>query len=112
MLTTHQATRKYGTPNVTGEGYLTTIVCPYPLRIAWDIDSTTSKVRCHKLIAGKLLAVSVTITGFAMYQNVQWVALIALITGVIGKFLTNFFIEDDTKTRKQRGSRKNPTRIS
>jgi hypothetical protein len=24
-----------------------------------------------------LLAVSVTITGFAMYQNVQWVALIA-----------------------------------
>lgn len=59
-----------------------------------------------------LLAVSVTITGFAMYQNVQWVALIALITGVIGKFLTNFFKEDDTKTRKQRGSRKNSTRIS
>jgi hypothetical protein len=47
-----------------------------------------------------LLAVSVTITGFTMYQNVQWVALIALITGVIGKFLTNFFIEDDTETRK------------
>ena len=57
MLTTHQATRKYGIPNVTGKGYLTTIVCPYPLRIAWDIDSTTSKVRCHKLIADKLLAV-------------------------------------------------------
>ena len=45
-----------------------------------------------------LLAVSVTITGFAMYQNIQWVALIALITGVIGKFLTNFFTEDNTKT--------------
>jgi hypothetical protein len=59
-----------------------------------------------------LLAVSVTITGFAMYQEIQWVALIALITGVMGKFLTNFFTEDDTKTRKQRGSRKNPTSIS
>jgi hypothetical protein len=54
MLTTQQATRKYGAPNVTGAGYLTTIVCPYPLRIAWDTDSTTNKVRCHKLIADKL----------------------------------------------------------
>ncbi len=57
MLTTQQTVRKYGTPNVTGEGYLTTITCPYSLRIAWDTDSTTSKVRCHKLIADKLLAV-------------------------------------------------------
>lgn len=59
-----------------------------------------------------LLAVSVTITGFAMYNNVQWVALTALITGVIGKFLTNFFKDDDIKTRKQGRSRKNPSRIS
>ena len=59
-----------------------------------------------------LLAVSVAITGFAMYENVQWVALTSLITGIIGKFLTNFFKEDDTKTRKQRRSRKNSTRIS
>ena len=59
-----------------------------------------------------LLAVSVTITGFAMYGNVQWVALTALITGVIGKFLTNFFKEDDTEERKQRRSRKNSTRVS
>jgi hypothetical protein len=59
-----------------------------------------------------LLAVSVTITGFAMYENVQWVALTALITGVIGKFLTNFFKDDDIKTRKQGRSRKNPSRVS
>ena len=59
-----------------------------------------------------LLAVSVAITGFAMYNNVQWVALTALITGVIGKFLTNFFKEDDIKTRKQGRSRKNSTRVS
>ena len=59
-----------------------------------------------------LLAVSVTITGFAMYENVQWVALTALITGVIGKFLTNFFKDDNIKTRKQGRSRKNPSRVS
>lgn len=57
MLTTQQATKKYGTPNETGAGYLETVVCPYPLRIAWDTDSTTSKVRCHKLIAPNLKAV-------------------------------------------------------
>jgi hypothetical protein len=57
MLTTQQTIKKYGTPNITGEGYLTTIVCPYPLHIAWDTDTTTTKVRCHKLIADKLLAV-------------------------------------------------------
>jgi len=59
-----------------------------------------------------LLAVSVTITGFAVYENVQWVALTALITGAIGKFLTNFFKEDGTKERKQRRGRKNSTRVS
>ena len=40
-----------------------------------------------------LLAVSTTITSFALYKDIQWVALTALIIGVIGKFLTNFFTE-------------------
>lgn len=57
MLTTAQAIAKYGKPTETGAEYLTTISCPYPLRIAWDTDTTTTRVRCHKLIADKLLAV-------------------------------------------------------
>ena len=40
-----------------------------------------------------LLATSTAITGFAMYEDVKWVALTALITGVVGKFLTNFFTD-------------------
>jgi len=40
-----------------------------------------------------LLAVSTAITGYAMYEDIKWVALTALLTGVIGKFLTNFFTE-------------------
>jgi len=41
-----------------------------------------------------LLVVSTTITGYVMHEDVKWVALTALITGVVGKFLTNFFTED------------------
>jgi len=41
-----------------------------------------------------LLGVSTLITTFAVYENVHWVAITALITGVVGKFLTNFFTEE------------------
>jgi len=41
-----------------------------------------------------LLGVSTTITGFAIYEEAKWVAIVALIAGVVGKFLTNFFGED------------------
>lgn len=50
-MTTQQATKRYGTPNSTGEGYLTTIQLPYPMRIAWDTDVSVSKMRCHRLVA-------------------------------------------------------------
>ena len=41
-----------------------------------------------------LLSVGTTITGFAIYEEAKWVALIALTVTVTGKFLTNFFKED------------------
>lgn len=41
-----------------------------------------------------LLSVSTTITGFAIYNDIKWVALSALLFGVIGKFLSNFFSEE------------------
>ena len=56
MLTTAQAIKKYGTPNVEGT-YLVTVTVPFPLRIAWDVKTTTTKLRCHKLVADKFLAV-------------------------------------------------------
>lgn len=57
MLTTTQAIKKYGVPNETGAGYLTTITIPYAVRIAWDLKATTKRITCHKDIAVKLLAV-------------------------------------------------------
>jgi len=41
-----------------------------------------------------LLGVSTTITGFAIYEEAKWVAIAALLSGVVGKFLTNLFSED------------------
>lgn len=42
-----------------------------------------------------LLAVSTTITGYAIADDwSKWASLSALVLGVLGKFLTNFFSED------------------
>ena len=43
-----------------------------------------------------LLAVSTTITTYAIADDwSKWVQISALMLGVVGKFLTNFFTEDD-----------------
>ena len=56
-MTTQQVVKKYGTANITGEGYLVSIDLPYPMRISWDINTTVKKMRCHKLVADKFKAV-------------------------------------------------------
>ena len=53
MLTTKQLNEKYGVPNEKGT-YLTTIVLPYPF--LYDGKPVT-KMRCHKLVADRFLAV-------------------------------------------------------
>jgi len=56
-MTTNDIVKKYGLPNETGEGYLTTILLPYPMKLAWDLDTKVSKMRCHKLAAEAFLNV-------------------------------------------------------
>jgi hypothetical protein len=56
MITTAQAIAKYGQPNESGT-YLTTIKLPYPMRIAWDLDTKVTKMRCHKMVADAFLSV-------------------------------------------------------
>lgn len=57
MLTTKQTIEKYGKPNETGAGYLTTIELPYPMKLAWDRTTFVRRMSCHKLLAGKFKAV-------------------------------------------------------
>jgi hypothetical protein len=57
MLTTKQMIAKFGVPNDSGAGYLTTINLPYPMRIACDTKTKVTKMRCHKLVADNFTAV-------------------------------------------------------
>jgi hypothetical protein len=56
-MTTQQITKKYGTPNETGNGYLVKIQLPYPMRLAWDTDTVVNSMMCHKLVAKNFLDV-------------------------------------------------------
>lgn len=56
-MTTNQIIKKYGHPNETGEGYLTFIKLPYPMRLAWDTDVVVNRMRCHKMVANNFLNV-------------------------------------------------------
>ena len=55
MITDEQLIAKYGQPGDPDQ--LTTIDLPYPMRIAWDLTKTVTKISCHKLIADNLKAV-------------------------------------------------------
>lgn len=50
MISTADLIKKYGKPDPSG-GYLVTIDLPYPMRLAWDKNTTVMKMRCHKLVA-------------------------------------------------------------
>lgn len=57
MITTKELIAKYGKPNVTGKGYLETIILPYPMRLAWDHETKVTKMSCHKAVRGNFLDV-------------------------------------------------------
>lgn len=56
MMTTKQVIEVYGKPDETG-GYLVTIDLPYPMRLSWDLDTTVKRMRCHRLLKDKFLAI-------------------------------------------------------
>ena len=57
MLNTNQIIAKYGKPDDDGSDYLVTINLPYPMKLAWDTKTTVTKMRVHKLVADKFVAV-------------------------------------------------------
>lgn len=57
MISQKALLEKYGTPNATGKGYLTTITLPYPMYLNWATATKVTKISCHKLVADKLTAI-------------------------------------------------------
>ena len=51
--------------------------------------------KIFRKIGDSLLASSTLVAGYSMYAGFEWVAMVAVACGVIGKFLTNFTTEDD-----------------
>ncbi|TDQ12156.1 M15 family metallopeptidase [Pedobacter metabolipauper] len=70
MITTDQLNKKYGIPNATGSGYLTTITLPFKMRVAWQRNSYVTKIQCHKLIADRLKAVFTDILSHYGYAKI------------------------------------------
>jgi D-alanyl-D-alanine carboxypeptidase len=65
--------RSDGTPTREWcEQHLTLIDTPYPLRLAWDMDETVTRIRCHKKIAEPLQSIFTDILGeYGSLENVQ-----------------------------------------
>ena len=56
MITQAQILKKYGKPSESPD-FLVMIDLPYPMRLAWDLDTTVTRMRCHKLVADKFKGV-------------------------------------------------------
>lgn len=69
MLNDSQTIAKYGEPGDPDN--LTVVLLPYPMRIAWDIKKTVTKIQCHKLIAEPLLAVFNELLDFYGYDKLK-----------------------------------------
>lgn len=53
--------------------------------------------KLFRKIGDTLLACSTMIAGYSIYSGYEWTAIVAITSGVIGKFLTNFTQEDEQK---------------
>jgi len=53
--------------------------------------------RVWRQLGNALLGISTLVSGYSMYSDHPTVALISVICGVIGKFLSEFFVENNTQ---------------
>tara|TARA_R110000868_G_scaffold35931_2_gene128133 strand:+ start:867 stop:1334 length:468 start_codon:yes stop_codon:yes gene_type:complete len=70
MLTTKETTTKYGTPTITGADYLVTLALPYPMRLAWDLETKVNKMRCHKLVKENFKKVFDDLLAYYGYEKI------------------------------------------
>lgn len=69
LLTTPQMIARYGQPVETGP-YLVKIDLPYPMRLAWDLKTSVTTLRCHKLEAVRLRQIFVELLLTYKYEKI------------------------------------------
>ena len=69
MLKTNEIINKYGKPNQNGT-YLININLPYPMRLAWDLNTKVTKMRCHKLVANNFINVFKDLLDYYGYNKI------------------------------------------
>ena len=69
-MTTRQIISKYGYPNEIGSGYLTVINLPYPMRLAWELETSVTRMSCHILVADKFLSIFNDILQYYGYEDI------------------------------------------
>lgn len=70
MITTKEASAKYGPPDESG-AYLVSIPLPYPMKLAWDKKAIVKTMRCHKLVAEKLTLIFAEILDVYGIEKIQ-----------------------------------------
>lgn len=70
MITTPELIAKYGKPNQQGS-YLTSIKLPYPMRLAWDLNTSVKSMRCHTLVADKFTAIFTDLLAAYGYPKIK-----------------------------------------
>lgn len=56
LLTTAEMMARYGRPDQAGT-YLTSVLMPFPLRLAWDTAVIVRSIRCHQQEANRVRAI-------------------------------------------------------
>ncbi len=69
LLTTQQIIAKYGQPGDTKNFKVITL--PYPMRVAWDLGLSITKMQCHKLKADDFLNVFTDLYSHYGYAQLQ-----------------------------------------
>lgn len=65
------------------------------MKILQRLKSPTPKV--WRQLGNAFVAVSAAISGYSAYCNEPTISMISMICGVVGKFLSSFFVEDNTE---------------
>ncbi|MEI7488374.1 MAG: M15 family metallopeptidase [Chryseobacterium sp.] len=71
MKNSLQYKAKFGMPNETGSGYIVLIDLPYPMRLAWDKNTSVNKLSCHKIISEPLKDVFNELLEFYGYEKIK-----------------------------------------